>query len=349
MPVALSVDRLRRTLLLAAPTVLLGGCASRTGLEEPARALNERLAANDERSFLELFAATEGAQATGRRMFAALSPGPTTIEAGTSGRLRVTWGLPGEPSVVSEADLQLQGGRVAHLSARSSGTEWLDEPLGVHSDEVLVVASGVPSHLRRWSRAAQSALEALAAVTPPGHDWAKPVVVLIPNDLIGFAAYAGRGANRTAAVTVVPGLPHSESVRVVVNPTARQKTEDDIALLTHEAVHAGMRSPRLTGAPAWLIEGIAEAFTALAHPQVARANKKRVRKALAGGAPERLPEVGAGTATEYALAQVAVQAAVAQVGWPAVLAEAEARHNGRPAIADQHLLTWFLDAPGRLR
>ena len=108
----MSVDRLRRTLLLAAPTVLLGGCAPRTGLEEPARALNERLAANDERSFLELFAATEGAQATGRRMFAALSPGPTTIEAGTSGRLRVTWGLPGEPSVVSEADLQLQGGQI---------------------------------------------------------------------------------------------------------------------------------------------------------------------------------------------------------------------------------------------
>ena len=35
----MSVDRLRRTLLLAAPTVLLGGCASRTGLEGPARAL----------------------------------------------------------------------------------------------------------------------------------------------------------------------------------------------------------------------------------------------------------------------------------------------------------------------
>ena len=61
-------------------TLLAAALAPRVKAEMAA--LNERLAANDERSYLELFAATEGAQATGRRMFAALSPGPTTIEGG---------------------------------------------------------------------------------------------------------------------------------------------------------------------------------------------------------------------------------------------------------------------------
>jgi hypothetical protein len=351
VPAASSVDRFRRSLLLAAPALLVGACtaAPSSGLDELARSLTERLAAEDERGFLAGFAPNAGAQALGHRMFATLSQAPTNITAGDAGHLRVAWSLTGEPRVYSEARADLVGGLIANLVATTSGTEWLGPPPGVHAAPALVVAAGTAEHLSRWSRAAEAALTALRGVTPPGREWAEPVVVMVPDSLIGFSSYAGAGADRLGAVTVVPGLASSESVRVVVNPTVRQKSADDRVLLTHEAVHAWMRSPRLTGTPGWLVEGIAEAFTADAHPQVAATNRRLARDAIEDGLPRELPDLSTVTPATYALAQHAVQAMVAQVGWPAVLDEADARTRGGGArIADAKVLGWYRDALARL-
>ena len=344
MPAASSVDR--RSLLIAAPALLLGACATppgttASGIGELARTLTERLAAEDEAGFLAGFASQPGAQALGRRMFATLSQTPASITATPTGRLRVAWRLPGEPRVISEANLDRVNGRIANLSAATSGTEWLGEPLGVHSAPRLVVAASAAGQLSRWSRAAEAGLAALTRVVPPGRNWVEPVVVLVPDGLAGFAAYAGRGADRTGAVTVVPGTPDSDGVRVVLNPTLRQKSADDRALIAHEAVHAWMRSPRLTGTPGWLLEGIAEAFTAAAYPQVAVTNRRLAADAVADGVPQALPDVADARPASYALAQVAVQAMVGRLGWPAVLDEADARTSGGATVEDATVLDWY--------
>ncbi|MFT3971873.1 MAG: hypothetical protein QM695_16755 [Micropruina sp.] len=350
MPAASSVDRIRRTLVLAGPALLLGACApgSSVRLDDQARTLTESLATENERRFLAAFASSPGSQALGQRMFATLSKAPAVLTASTD-RLRVCWGLPGEPQVCSEATASLVDGRIANLVAATSGTEWLGEPLGVRVSAALVVAAGTASNLSRWSRAAEAGVAALARVAPPRRHWAKPVVVVVPDALTGFATYAGQGAAQTAAVTVVPGLADSAGVRVVVNPTVAQKSADDRALITHEAVHAWMLSPRLTGTPGWLVEGIAEALTAQAHPQLAATNRRLARTAAAGGAPRGLPDVQQATPASYALAQVAVQAMVDQIGWPGVLDEAEARTYGGAGVADSTVLAWYRDAVARLR
>lgn len=350
MPAASSVDRFRRTLLLAGPALLLGACAPAPSgrLDDLARTLTERLAAEDEKAFLAAFAPSPGSQALGHRMFATLSQAPALLTA-NAGKLQVCWGLPGEPQVCSEASAGLAGGRIANLTVASSGTEWLGEPLGMHSSATLVVAAGTASHLSRWSRAAEAGIAALARVAPTDRRWTEPVVVLVPDSLTGFAAYAGEDAARVAAVTVVPGLPESKGVRVVVNPTVTQKSSDDAVLITHEAVHASMLSPRLTGTPGWMVEGIAEALTAEAYPQVAATNRGLARTAVRGGVPTALPDVAQPTSVAYALAQVAVRAMVAQVGWPKVLDEAYARTDGGAAIADSSVLSWYRDALTRLR
>lgn len=350
MPGASSVDRFRRTLLLVAPALLLGACAPAPSgrLDDLARTLTERLVAEDEKAFLAAFAPSPGSQALGHRMFATLSQAPAVLTT-HDGRLRVCWGLPGEPRVCSEATVGLADGRIANLAAASSGTEWLGEPLGVHSSATLVVGAGTAWHLSRWSRAAEAGIAALTRVAPTDRRWTEPVVVVVPDSLTGFAAYAGDDASQVAAVTVVPGLPESQGVRVVVNPTVTQKSEDDAVLITHEAVHAWMMSPRLTGTPGWMVEGIAEALTAEAYPQVAASNRALARSAVRDGVPTALPDVAQPTQTAYALAEVAVRAMVAQVGWSKVLDEAYARTHGGAAIADASVLAWYRDALARLR
>lgn len=351
MPAASSVDRFRRSLLVAAPALLLGACGTSPNRvpADPARTLNERLAVEDEAGFLAVFAPSEGPQALAGRMFATLSKQTAEITMTDAGRLRVDWSFPGEPRVSSEASVDLIGGRIANLIALTSGAEWLGRSLGVHAAPDLVVAAGTAEHLSRWSRAAEAALVALRQVFPVGRSRSEPVVVLVPGTLTDFAGYAGAGAARLGAVTVVPGLPVSEGVRIVVNPTVAQKSADDRVLLAHESVHAWMRSPRLTGTPGWMIEGIAEAFTATIYPQVADSNGRLVRAAIRGGLPDQLPEVGGATPTGYALAQLAVQAMVDKVGWPAVFDEAERRTHGGARLADSAILTWYREALTRAR
>lgn len=350
MPAASSVDRVRRSLLVSAPALLLlGGCSGDASFHAQARALTERLAAVDHKGFLAVFASRPGSQALGERMYSTLSRAPAGFSVTTAGRLRVTWGFPGESRVVSEASVTMAEGRIGNLIAATSGTEWLAAPMGLQSSDALVVATGTAKQLRRWSRAAEDALEALGPVVPPEQHWKRPVIVVVPEDLVGYAAYAGSAARSSSAVTVVPGTSDSAGVRVVVNPMVTQKTDDDRAMIAHEAVHAWMQSPRLTGTPGWMIEGIAEAFTGLAYPRVAATNRELAIAAIAeGGVPAALPDVTQATPTSYALAQVAVQAAADRVGWTVVLDEARARTSGTSKLADDSLLQWYRVALRRL-
>lgn len=349
MPAASSVDRVRRRLLFSAPALLLlGGCGTGDTLATHASALTERLAAVDHSGFLALFAAQPGSQALAERLYSTLSRTPSDFSA-ASGRLRVSWGFPGEPRVVSEASVTLTDGRIGNLVATTSGTEWLAPPMGLQSSNDLVVAAGTAQQLRRWSQAAEAALDALGRVVPAGQHWTRPVVVVVPEDLVGYAAYAGSAARTSAAVTVVPGTADSLGVRVVVNPTVTQKNEDDRALIAHEAVHAWMQSPRLTSTPGWLIEGIAEAFTTLAYPRVAATNRELARAAVdEGGLPATLPDVTQANPTSYALAQVAAQAAADRVGWDVVLDEAQDRTTGTSKLAEDSVLQWYREALRRL-
>lgn len=348
---ASSVDRFRRGLLLSAPAVLaaplLNACAGSPvrGAADVAAALEARLAAQDRPGFLALFASTTGAQALGARFFDNLGGRSVTIAAPAPHRLQVRWSLPGEPTVVSEAFLTLAGDQIANLTAATTGTEWLgDQPI-VNVESGLVVATATQSQAGRWLAAAKSGLSALGSVLPAGQKWLRPLVLLAPLDLLGFARYAGSGASALAAVTVVPGTSGSQGVRVVVNPLAPNDAPTEAATVTHEAVHAGMVSPRLTGTPGWLVEGIAEALTARAHPSVAATNGTLARSAIENGIPSELPQLLNPDPAGYALAQIAVDAMVHQVGWTAVFAEARARSAPRgPIIADSQVLAWYRDA-----
>ena len=357
---ASSVDRYRRTLLVTAPlalsAVFLGGCArpalSTTDL---AAALDARLAAADRVGFLALFAAQPGPQALADRVYRNLaaqtgtSPSPAArIATASAGQLRVNWSFPGEPTVVSQATMSIADGLLVNLAALGSGTEWLGEPMLVSTASRLVVAGSDHAALTRWSAAADAGLRALALVAPEQLRRADPLVVLIPADLVAFSRYSGVGAERTAAVTVVPGTNTSEGLRVVVNPLTPADPAADAVTITHEAVHAGMGSPRLTGTPGWLLEGIAEGLTAQAHRPVAATNRKLARSAIADGLPVSLPDTDSGEPSGYALAMVAALAMVDQVGWAAVLAEAERRSDGGGRINDQQVLAWYRDALARL-
>ena len=351
MPAASSVDRVRRALLLGAPLAfaapLLGACTSTLTPDQRATALDDRLTAGDRTGFAALFAAAAGPQALAARVFANLNGTGAGIRASDADQLQVSWHLPSEPVMVSVAAVSTEGGLIANLTATSTGTEWLGDPLVVESADGLVLAATTAERVARWWVPTRAGLAALRRVRPQALPLPEPLVVLVPRDLAAFARYAGQRANTTAAVTVVPGTAVSASVRVVVNPEAAIDAEVTAATITHEAVHAGMRSPRLTGTPGWLLEGIAEALTGQAHPSVAAANARLVRAAVARGLPTQLPDVGGGDPTSYALAQVAVQAMVAQVGWSAVLAEAEARTTGTGTISDARVLEWYRDELSR--
>ena len=361
MPDASSVDRLRRTLLLTAPValsaVLLGAC-SRTQLSafEIAPLLDHSLAAADRAAFAARFSAQPGPQALAARVYANLAtPGGSTADPvarvlpGGHDRVQVSWNYPGEPTVISVADMGIVDGLVTNLSQASTATEWLAEPALVRSTDRLVVAAADDAALARWWSAADTGLAALERVAPGSLRMATPLVVVSPVDLLAFARYAGTGADRTAAVTVVPGLASSQGFRVVVNPMAADDPKADAATITHEAVHAAMGSPRLTGTPGWLLEGIAEAVTGTAHRTVAAGNAGLARAAVAHALPRVLPDPESGEPASYALAQVAVDAAVTHVGWTAVLDEAERRSRGGGRLTDRQILGWYRAALARLR
>ena len=361
MPGASLVDRVRRTLLLTVPVVLsaalLGGCTRRPlSVFELAPLLDHALAAADRGRFLDLFAAQPGPQALAGRVYGNLAtPSGSTADPvarvlpGGADRLQVSWNYPGEPTVISVAQVDQTEGGTTNLTAVSTGTEWLAEPASVRSDHRLVVAAADNAALARWWTAAEGGLAALSGVIPGRLRLPAPLVVVSPADLIGFGRYAGRGAAGTAAVTVVPGTAQSQGFRVVVNPKSPTDPANDAATITHEAVHVSMGSPRLTGTPGWLLEGIAEALTAAAHREVATRNRMLVRAAVAKALPSGLPDTDSDGPDSYALAQVAVEAMVARVGWTAVLDEAERRSTSGGQLSDRRILAWSRDALARLR
>ena len=350
---ASSVDRVRRTLLLTAPLALsaclLGCTRPQPALGDPAGGLAAALTARDRSAFLSRFASGAGPQALAARVYANLSrrdatarPTPRIVSSGLD-RLLVSWGYPDEAEVHSVAGVRSANGLITDLAPLSTGTEWLADVQSVRTEPRLTVVAPDESVLTQWWTAALAGLSALASVAPQGLRSAGPLLVLVPTDVLAFGRYAGAGADRVAAVTVVPGSADSLGFRVVVNPRTLED-RDAAATITHEAVHAAMGSPRLTATPGWLLEGIAESLTARAHRFVADANRALAREAIASGLPSSLPDTGTGDPGSYALAELAVGAMVQQIGWAAVLDEARRRSGTSGRIDDRQILTWYRDS-----
>jgi len=183
-------------------------------------------------------------------------------------------------------------------SAPPAGTPlWWLEPVTMVTGGIpglsayaLVVATGAASPRgSTWAGlAAKSVTQATRRAVP-----ADLVVLLVPGDVSRFVQVTGEPATvGLAGLTVVTGLdPMTAPSAVVVNPeTAGRLDPDQLGLLlTHESVHAAMRSPS-ADAPLWIEEGFADAVAFDAYPRLARANlAELLTEASDNGAPAHPP------------------------------------------------------------
>jgi hypothetical protein len=135
----------------------------------------------------------------------------------------------------------------------------------------LVIGRTHPDELREIAHLADAAVADVTAVW--GRDWARRVVVLVPEDEEEMAALLGRGGpggnqgaglDQMAAVTsrqLAPGGSVAPSVdRILLNPGAFRALGElgrDV-VLTHEITHVATRAATPPGQPMWLSEGLAD-------------------------------------------------------------------------------------------
>ncbi|MEU6251842.1 hypothetical protein [Streptomyces sp. NPDC047043] len=98
-----------------------------------------------------------------------------------------------------------------------------------------------------------------------GSDWARHVVVLVPDSVNGMAGLLGSPASQyrgIAAVTTgeVGGPPTAPADRIIVNPDAYALlgTLGKQVVLTHETTHVATRAHTTAATPLWLSEGYAD-------------------------------------------------------------------------------------------
>jgi hypothetical protein len=302
------------------------------------------LSARDRAGFVGAFASTTAAQALAGLLwdnFVAL--GVTDLTAPAPGRLRARWAVPGERSVAEEeAALTFAGPQIADaVAAGPTAPLWLLQPLTVRSARgaACVAAPGTPE-ADAWLDAAGDAVAivAKAGLGEAAAAWDGVLVIELPTEASSFARATGltlSTASATQAVTVMATA--ASAPRVVGNPGATASL-DPVGLrtlLVHEGVHVATRSA-VSSAPLWAVEGIAEAVAAASDETTRARNLGLVRATTRPTAlPTQADLNGPAADTAYALASVAVDAAIARwgratfTGWLA-----DWRTTSRPSDAD---------------
>lgn len=234
-----------------------------------------------------------------------LAAGEGTVTATAPGRLRVTYRLPGDRTTATEdVSYTLTSGKLNQV--RTDGARPLWTLAGV---EVTATSGGTllsigldESARNRWARRLTAAASRVQAEGLPT-DWTGGLVVQIPPEG-RFAQVAGESVAASAITTCAAGTP-----RIVVNPVVLDQPGEWLdSTIVHEAVHVAMNTACGPAAPAWVVEGLAESVAARSDEATASRNRALARSHVrAHGVPDALPEP-VESLTDYALAQVAVDA-----------------------------------------
>ncbi|MFF8968118.1 hypothetical protein [Streptomyces sp. NPDC014995] len=132
---------------------------------------------------------------------------------------------------------------------------------GAHSLVLGVGHSG--ARLRTFADLADRAVPAVSEAW--GTDWARHVVLLVPESLDGMAAMLGSPASSYRGIAAVTtgetgGAARTPADRVVVNPDAYGMLGPvgQQVVLTHETTHVATRAHTNAATPLWLSEGYAD-------------------------------------------------------------------------------------------
>jgi len=306
--------------------------------------LDATLSTRDRAGFVGAFAPDTAAQVLAERLwgnFVAL--GVTDLTAPAPGRLRAHWAVPGERSVAEEeVALTFVGHQVADaVAAGPAAPLWLIQPLTVHGalGAACVAAPGT-TEADAWLTAAgdAAAIVAKAGLGEAAAAWDGVLVTELPSDVAAFALASGLTLSTSSATQAVTVMATAASAPRIVGNLGATASLDPVGLrtlLVHEGVHVATRSA-VSSAPLWAVEGIAESVAA-ASDEVARV--RNLGLARDSARPTALPTAadlnGATAETAYALAAVAVDAAIARWGRPAFAGWlADWRSASRPSDAD---------------
>lgn len=301
----------------------MGGC--RQDRTPSAPDLRAALARADRPAFGSCFT-DEAADLADRlwRSWTALQAEPT-LEGTT---LTVRWRAPGEQGAsVETLDAATADGRIAALSVRGPAPLWLPGRLRIDAapGAALLAFADLPdADAAAWLAAAAeaSAFVGSAGLDAAARAWDGTLVVGLGATAAWFAATAGLPPGQAAATQAATVMASRESApRITLNRTgvAGLDAAGRRAVLVHEGVHVATRSA-VSAAPLWLVEGVAESTTASADPAT-RARNAALRRAAPRPSALPTPADLAGPAADaaYAWAALAVDAAVARWGRPAVM------------------------------
>ncbi|MET8445920.1 hypothetical protein [Streptomyces sp. NPDC005209] len=170
------------------------------------------------------------------------------------------------------------------------------EVTAVKGEHSLILGVGQTGNtLRGYTALADRAVPAVSQAW--GTDWARRVVVLVPDSLEDMAGLLGSPASSYRGIAAVTtgeagGSGRAPADRIVVNPeayallgaTGRQ------VVLTHEATHVATRADTTAATPLWLSEGYADWIGYLGTGRTAvQAAPELARAVQEGKVPQQLP------------------------------------------------------------
>lgn len=347
----------------------MAGCSSpssapSSGASGPDAAASEVAAAwnaGDRAAFESAFAPLADARAQAGLVWDNLTLLARVRLSEAAGHLRVAWSVGGEAAAATHtlAPRRMQG-QVVAWDPVGPRPLWLEAALvvDVSGPAALLSTAGMdPGARARWADAARAAVRAVAeaGLGPAASGWDGTLVVEVPADLAGFVRVSGLRDGFAEAGAVTRLDAPDAAPRVVVNPVSTRDLsgEGALVLLTHEAVHAAIRSP-WSSAPLWVVEGLAESVAASASGAHAARNLALARAYVEqAGVPEMPPSFAELTGgrpdpdTAYALAALAVAALGDRYGRERVLAwVADWSAADRPS--QEELVNAYAEALGAL-
>lgn len=276
----------------------------------------------------------ETSLAAGQAAFAAQFVDPDRAKAWYSGLADATSSFAGNTAL--EVRTRYPGDRrtsVDHFTVELAGDGRIDSVVSPASPPLwslavvtrtpakhgTVLAVGLtPAQQQLWAARLDraSAVVAASPMLSAGSDWDGGLVVMLPDNAAAFTGLTGADAGDTGAVTTcATGTP-----RIVVSPAAVSRQARWLqTTLIHEAVHVATDSPCGHGV-GWIVEGVAESVAAASDTATAASNAALVRHFLRDkGVPSALPKQ-VSSATDYAMAQAAVDQVRARLGTTAAAA-----------------------------